>query len=181
MSEEPREKKLAETAEEILNRRASSLALETVEDEVSDQLSLLLFRIADEWYAVSVGDVREIFQEYEITSVPCVPEFILGVVNVRGEILSVTDPARLMHLGTVDAVDGVMPPAVVLTDEVVATAIVVDEIGDISDVANGAVEPPVSIIDRAQAEFISGSVYVNGEMVGLLNVPRVLEPIGATK
>jgi len=86
-----------------------------------------------------------------------------------------------MHLGTVDAVDGVMPPAVVLTDEVVATAIVVDEIGDISDVANGAVEPPVSIIDRAQAEFISGSVYVNGEMVGLLNVPRVLEPIGATK
>ncbi len=180
MSEEVRARTLAETAEEVLARRASSLALETAEEEVSDQLSLLLFRIADEWYAVSVSDVREIFQEYEVTTIPCVPEFILGVVNVRGEILSVTDPARLMHLGTIEPVDGVMPPAVVIADTEVATALVVDEIGDISDIPNGSIEPPVSIIDRAQAEFIAGSVYVNGEMVGLLNVQRVLQPIGTS-
>jgi purine-binding chemotaxis protein CheW len=170
---------LAETAEQVLERRAASLAIETIEDEVSDQLSLLLFRIADEWYAVPVSAVREIFQEYEVTPIPCVPDFILGVVNVRGEILSVTDPAQLMHLGLVEPEAGVLPPVVVVTDEEVATALVVDEIGDITEVANGSVEPPVSIIDRAQAEFIAGSVFVDGAMVGLLNVERVLEPIGS--
>ena len=51
-------------------RRAESLALESVEEEVSDRVSLLLFRIGDEWYAVRVGDVREIFQEYDVTSRP---------------------------------------------------------------------------------------------------------------
>jgi len=169
---------LSETSDQILQRRADSLALEAVEEGVSDLLSLLLFRIGEEWYAVALDDVREIFQEYQVTTIPCVPEFILGVVNVRGEILSVTDPARLMGIGVIEIGDAVKPPAIVVTDEETATAIVVDEIGDITDVARGAIEPPVSIIDRSQAEFVSGSVFVDGTMVGLINVERVLEPIG---
>jgi purine-binding chemotaxis protein CheW len=176
---EKHERTLAETAEEILDRRASSLALETADEEVSDQLSLLLFRIADEWYAVPVSDVREIFQEYAVTTIPCVPEYILGVVNVRGEILSVTDPARLMQLGTVEPVEGVMPPAVVITDEEIATALVVDEIGDIVECSSDELEPPISIIDRTQAEFIAGSLHVGDIMVGLLSIERVLEPVVA--
>lgn len=180
MPEMPHEHTFADTAEEILDRRAESLALETLDEGVSDQISLLLFRIADEWYAVDVSDVREIFQEYTVTSVPCVPEFILGVVNVRGEILSVMDPARLMQLGKIESVDGISPPVVVVTNDEVTTALVVDEIGDITEVARGAIEPPVSIIDRSQAEFIAGSVFVNESMVGLLNVARVLAPIGST-
>jgi purine-binding chemotaxis protein CheW len=168
---------LAISAEEVLRRRADSLARETFDEEVTDQVSLLLFRIAEEWYAVSVGDVREIFQEYEITPVPCVPDHILGVVNVRGEILSITDPARLMRLGTVETGGPVSPPAIVIATGEVATAMVVDEIGDIREVANEAIEPPVSIIDRAQAEFISGSAFVNDSMVGIISIERVLEPI----
>ena len=171
---------LSETAEEVLARRAESLSLQEADEETSDHLSLLLFRIGEEWYAVGVGAVREIFQEYEVTSIPCVPDFILGVVNVRGEILSVTDPARMMHIGSIEETDGVKPPAIVIADDEVATAVVVDEIGDITDVPNGSIEPPVSIIDRAQAEFIEGSVFVGGAMVGLLKVARILEPIGAT-
>jgi purine-binding chemotaxis protein CheW len=168
---------LAETAEETLARRASSLALETADEEVTDRVSLLLFRIGEEWYAVRVSDVREIFQEYELTQIPCVPEYILGVVNVRGEILSVTDSARIMGIGTVQTVDGVAPPAIVVANEEIVTALVVDEIGDIAEVADGAIEPPISIIDRSQAEFVSGSVFIDGSMVGLISIERMLEPV----
>lgn len=168
---------LAETPEEVLSRRADSLALETSDEEVTDRLSLLLFRIADEWYAVRVSDVREIFQEYVITQIPCVPSYILGVVNVRGEILSVTDSAAIMGIGSVQTVDGIEPPAIVIANDEIATALVVDEIGDITEVANEAIEPPISIIDRAQAEFVSGSVYIDGSMVGLISITRMLEPV----
>lgn len=171
---------LTETAEEILKRRADSLAVESEDEEFSDRLSLLLFRIGEEWYAVNVGDVREIFQEYDVTPVPCVPDFVLGVVNVRGEILSVTDPARMMRLGSIDTDTPVPPPAIVIVHGDVATAMVVDEIGDIAEVPQGAIEPPVSIIDRTQAEFVAGSVHVDKNMVGLLHVERVLEPVVAT-
>ena len=168
---------IAETSEEILARRAESLALETAEEEVTDRLSLLLFRIAEEWYAVRVSDVREIFQEYELTQIPCVPNYILGVVNVRGEILSVTDSARIMGIGSIGTTEGVAPPAIVVSNEEVVTALVVDEIGDIAEVPNGTIEPPISIIDRAQAEFVSGSVYIDGSMVGLVSIERMLAPV----
>ena len=93
MPETPGGSDLAARAEDILRRRADALALSTDEDEAVEGMSLLLFRIADEWYAVETGDVREIFQDYVVTPIPCVPEFVLGVVNIRGEILSVIDPA----------------------------------------------------------------------------------------
>jgi chemotaxis signal transduction protein len=100
------------------------------------------------------------------------------VTNVRGEILSVTDPAILMSLGRIVGPEDAQPPAVVVTNGLVATAIVVDEIGDIVEVAKSALEPPVSIIDRAQVEFVAGSMFIDGLMVGVLNVERVLEPVG---
>jgi len=172
---------LAETPEEILERRAVELSLEAAEEEVSDVISILLFSIGEETYAVDVADVREIFQEYAVTAIPCTPEYILGVTNVRGEILSVTDPALLMGLGRIvgDPTHFEQPPAVVVKHGDVASAIVVDEIGDIVDVASDSIEPPVSVIDRAQSEFIAGTLFVDGTMVGLVNVERVLEPVGA--
>jgi len=171
---------LAETAEDVLRRRAESLAVESLEEEVSDSVALLLFRIGEEWYAVRVSEVREIFQEYEVTAIPCVPDFIVGVVNVRGEILSITDPARLMHLGVIELRLDTVPPAIVLVSDDVVTALVVDEIGDIIEVGQGDIEPPVSIIDRSQAEFIAGSVHVEDTMVGLISTQRMLAPIGAS-
>jgi purine-binding chemotaxis protein CheW len=168
------------TADEILTRRASALALESAEEELSDRSSMLLFRIGAEFYAVRVSEVREIFQDYEVTFIPCTPQFILGVTTVRGEILSVTDPAQLMGLGTISGPGGERPPAVVVSSGGVSTALVTDEIGDIVEVADASIEPPIAIIDRAQAEFIAGTLCVAGTMVGLINVARVLAPIGSS-
>jgi purine-binding chemotaxis protein CheW len=177
MPDAPDDGGLSANAHEILRRRAEALALMAEDSETAEGMSLLLFRITDEWYAVEASDVREIFQDYTVTPVPCVPEFILGVVNVRGEILSVTDPARMMGLGSIDGAQGAWPAVVVANDRV-ATALVVDEIGDIVEVTVDALEPPISGVGRMQAEFIAGSVFVSERMVGLLNVDRVLQPIG---
>ena len=177
-TETPQEGALEHAAEEVLRRRAASLAREAIEEEADDQIGILLFRLDDEWYAVKVEDVREIYQEYEVTPIPCVPDFILGVVNIRGEIISVTDIAKLMRLGALTS-DEEMPPTIVSQNEEFATAMVVGEIGDIADIPTDGVEPPLTVMDRSQAEYIAGSVYVDERLIGLLNVDRVLEPVGA--
>jgi len=168
---------LALAAEEVLRRRAESLAHEAETEEAEDVIGLLLFRLGEEWYSVKVSDVREIYQEYRITPIPCVPEFVLGVVNIRGEIISVTDIARLMRLGSV-ADETEVPPAIVIENDGCVTAMVVDEIGDIADVPADGIEPPLSIMDKAQAEFVAGSVRVGEKLVGLMNVDNVLQPVG---
>ena len=170
---------LTQTAEEVLRRRAQSLAYDAATEEVNDLMGLLLFRLDDEWYAVKVEDVREIYQEYTITPVPCVPPFVLGVINIRGEIISMTDIAKLMGYGAISK-EIEVPPAIVVQNEDCATAVVVDEIGDITDVLVDGVEPAVSTMDKAQAEFVAGSVYVDERLIGLINVDRILQPVGVS-
>ncbi len=179
MSEPVRESRLLTVAEEILRRRADSLAHEALADEADDRMGLLLFRLDEEWYAVKVGEVREIYQEYEVAPIPCVQSFILGVVNIRGEIISVTDIAALMRLRTSGSIDVGVSPAIVIQNATCTSAMVVDEIGDIVDVPVDSVEPPLSVIDKIQAEYIAGSVYVGERLIGLVNVDRILQPIDA--
>jgi purine-binding chemotaxis protein CheW len=179
MSEHSALGSLRNTADQLeeLQRRAESLAMRDEDDQLHDAVSTLRFRLGDEWYAVRVAEVREIFHDYEITPIPCVPSFILGVVNVRGEILSVTDPARLMGLGEVVIDPKALPPAVVVAHDDRATALVVDEIGDITEVDAEAIEPPISTIDRNQAEFIAGTIHETSSLVGLMSIEKVLEPV----
>lgn len=169
---------IAAAAEEVLARRADSLAHEAVEEDHGDSEGILLFRLGDEWYGVYVSDVREIYQEYAITPIPCVPDFILGVVNIRGEIISVMDVAKLMRLGHLTT-DLEFAPAIVLQNEECAVAVVVDEIGDILGVGRDKVEPPLSLMDKVSAEFIAGSIYWESRLIGLVNTDRILEPITA--
>lgn len=178
MSEEPREDHLTLVAEEVLRRRAESLAQEEAEEEIDDSLGLLLFRLGEEWYSVKVDDVREIYQEYTVTLVPCVPSFIRGVVNIRGEIISVTDVASMMSLAATGTAD-TGAPVIVIQNAECTTAMVVDEIGDIADVPVDMIDPPLSVIDKAQAEYVAGSTYVGDLLVALVEVDRILKPIDA--
>ncbi len=115
-----------------------------------------------------------------VTRIPRVPDFILGVVNVRGEIVSVTDLGTMIRVPsrTQRALDDALPSAIIIANERCVSAVVVDEIGDITEVPRGDVEPALSTLDRAQAEFVAGSVYLDGRLIGIVNLDKVLEPIG---
>ncbi|MCE5190520.1 MAG: chemotaxis protein CheW [Actinomycetia bacterium] len=169
----------AQQSLEILRRRAESLAQVEAVDTAAELLELLLFRLGEEWYAVPISGVREIVNDFVLTPIPRVPDFIQGVTNVRGEIVSVTDIAALMRIAS----DGTwagreLPSAIIAQTDRCVSAIVVDEIGDILDVPREALEPPLVTLDRSQVEFISGSVYRDGRLIGIVNLDRVLEPIG---
>ncbi len=166
--------------DEVLRKRAQSLAQAQEEEATDDARSLLLFRLGEEWYAFPVEGVREIYNDCSITRIPRVPEYILGVVNVRGEIMSVTDlgamirvPSRTQHTDVEE-----LPSAIIIANEHCVTAVVVDEIGDIAEIPGGDVEPALSTLDKMQAEFVAGSVYIGGRLIGVVNLEKVLEPIG---
>lgn len=165
-----------DAADEVLRQRAESLAAEQEEAEAEDIVSLLLFALGSEWYAVPIGSVREIYNEYVVTPVPCVPGFILGVINIRGEIISVTDVKQLLRLPATQS--EAMSPAIVVENERCSTALLVDVVGDISEVPASALEAPVATLDKSQTAFVSGSLFLDGSLVGLLDLEAVLTPIG---
>jgi purine-binding chemotaxis protein CheW len=165
---------------EVLKRRAESLAQRQDEEVTAETVGLLLFRLGEEWYAFPIDGVREIYNDYLVTRIPRVPEFILGVINVRGEIVSVTDLGTMIRVPsrTSRDIDSELPSAIIVANEACVSAVVVDEIGDIVDVSRDAVEPSLSTLDKAQAEYIAGSVYIDNRLIGVVNLNKVLEPIG---
>ncbi len=170
---------LAQQSLDILRHRAESLAQAEEAEAVTEMTSLLLFRLGEEWYAVPIPGVREIVNDIVLTPIPRVPEFIRGVMNVRGEIVSVTDIAALMRIASAGPRDvRELPSAIIARTERCVSALAVDEIGDILDVPRASVEPPLATLERSQIEFISGSVYVDGRLIGIVNLDKVLEPIG---
>jgi len=166
--------------DDILRQRAESLAAEQAQsaDEMHDDV--LLFSLGEESYGVRIGQVREIYNEYAITPIPCVPDFIVGVINIRGEIVSVTDLSKLMGAGGAvePESEGEQPPVIVVAEGPVCTALMVDAIGAIVQIARGAVEPPLAVADKVQSEYVAGEFYTGGQLVALVGIGRILTPVG---
>lgn len=90
----------------ILRERAIKLAQPPEEDDKSQQfVEVIEFWLAHERYAVEVEYVREVYPLKGLTPVPCTPSFILGIINIRGQIVSVTDIKRFFDLPTKECTD----------------------------------------------------------------------------
>jgi len=155
----------------VLHERAARLAQPVEEEERADRRHLLVLRLGDEWYGMDVGHVREILRNAEITRVPCAPPYVIGVLSVRGEIISVCDLRRLLGLSG-DMARG--PVLVVELDDVV-TGMIADDIADIVDVPAADIEPSLATIDRTMAEHVEGEVMVDGRLVALLDLRHLIE------
>lgn len=84
---------------EILKYRSKTLAQEPAPEVTTEKIIVVLeFRLADERYAVESEYVREVIRLRELTLLPCTPPFILGIINVRGQILTVIDIKKFFDL-----------------------------------------------------------------------------------
>lgn len=155
-----------EEVQRILRKRAEALARPLQERQIfAEPLDLLVFLLAGERYAVDTAHVQDVVPLREITSLPCAPSFVLGVVNHRGRILPVLDFRRLFGL----AGEGVPEGARLVATEAggMRFAIFAETVAgitrvDMSDVA----PPPVSFTDDQKA-WLRG---VTGEMVAVLDL-----------
>jgi purine-binding chemotaxis protein CheW len=84
---------------EILRERARILAREFVVEKVEEVVDLVELQYAGRRYAIETDLVREVVAVPEVTPLPCTPEFVLGLLNIRGKIVSVVDLCRVLGLG----------------------------------------------------------------------------------
>ncbi|MFU8891582.1 MAG: chemotaxis protein CheW [Anaerosomatales bacterium] len=169
--------RLDREAEEILRHRAAALARRVESDTALQRSALLVFRVGVHWYAVSVEAIREILQDFVVAEIPCAPGFVRGVASIRGEIVSVTDAAALMDIGQGPGSDS--PVAIVLENDECTTAVLVSEVGGIIDVPASGVEPPLPHLQDSQAGYVSATVFLGDKLISVVNVDRILQPVGA--
>lgn len=140
----------------------------------------LTFTLGGEMFAVGILNVKEIIEYGNLTTIPMMPSFIRGVINLRGSVVPVidlsarfggkpTEVARrtcivILEVADTESEDDVHHDVGVL----------VDSVSEVLDIPASEIEPPPSFGARIRADFISGMGKVAGKFVILLNIGKVL-------
>lgn len=140
---------------------------------VSAQVELLGFLLADEEYAIDILEVKEIVRLQPITAVPRSPDWIRGIVTLRGVIVPIFDLRR--RLGLAETEQGADARIVVAHRGDELAGLVVDRITEVVRVPAERIEPPPQTIGVSEAEYLRGVVRFEERLVILLNLARVLE------
>lgn len=135
------------SAEALLRRRAEQLAKLPVTGDLGDEVEILACRLGRERYAVETRHLRAVQWVREITPVPCTPAFVVGIVSVRGEIVTLLDLAAMIGLGATtiaDANEQHSQPVLLLGLPGVRSGLVVDDVLGVERVKLEALQPSLS-------------------------------------
>ncbi|MBI4800865.1 MAG: purine-binding chemotaxis protein CheW [Desulfarculus sp.] len=136
----------------------------------------LTFDLAEEEYGLEILRVREIIGMMEITPVPRTPDYVLGVINLRGKVIPVIDLRLKFGLPYKDPDDRTCVIVVEVMSEgsTVQMGIVVDRVNEVVDVKGSEVEPTPNFGVSLDTTFILGMAKVGTKVKILLDIDRVL-------
>ncbi|WP_233143038.1 chemotaxis protein CheW [Marispirochaeta aestuarii] len=144
------------------------------EDEQYQENKYLLFNIGKEIYGINIMVVTDIIELQKITEVPDMPDYIKGVINLRGKVIPVMD-LRLRF--------GMEPRAyddrtciIIVHVENTSIGFIVDTVSEVKDIRESDIDPPPSFKKHAARDrYISGLGKVDEEVRILLDVKKILE------
>jgi len=155
---------------ELWVQRAVKLAQLPPEDQGGEKINLVLFRLGRETYGLEAQYVRDIKPLRQVTPVPRVPNWVVGVINLRGRILSVVDLARFLGLsGAHDRVDGLREQSpegqglIVAETPDMEVGLLVSEVLHIKAVPIDRIENTGGTMRGLPPEYVRGVIGYEGE------------------
>ncbi|MGZ8176261.1 MULTISPECIES: chemotaxis protein CheW [Methylobacter] len=144
--------------------------------EQGEQQQYLTFMLSGETYAISILRIKEIIQYGQLTEVPRMPDFIRGVINLRGAVVPVIDlSARFGKQPTaIGRRNCIIIIEVALGAETQSVGVMVDAVNAVMEIPASEIEPAPTFGTNIRADFIAGMGKINGKFVIILNIQHVL-------
>ncbi|MBB1334188.1 purine-binding chemotaxis protein CheW [Pseudoalteromonas sp. SR44-5] len=137
----------------------------------------LTFIMADEEYGVDILTVQEIRSWEEITEIPNAPDYVKGVINLRGTIVPILDLRLRFGLATIDygPLTVVIVVKVIFEQNSKIMGMVVDAVSDVYSIVEQDAKTVPNFSGSENAEFIAGLVNVGEKMVALLDLQKTMD------
>lgn len=141
-----------------------------------DVQQYLTFVLSGDVYAINIQRIKEIIQYGQLTEVPRMPEFIRGVINLRGAVVPVIDlSARFGKAATVVGRRNCIIIIEVEVDEKThSLGVMVDAVNAVLEIPSSEIEPAPAFGANIKADFIAGMGKIDGKFVIILNIQHVL-------
>ena len=136
----------------------------------------LIFTLANEEYGISIRKIREIIGMMPITSVPRTPEFVKGVINLRGKVIPVMDLRLKFGMDAIDYTDRTCIIIVEIKNQAgtVQIGAVVDSVSEVLNVGGKYIEETTSFGTKLDTDYILGMAKMEGGVKILLDIDKVL-------
>ncbi len=135
----------------------------------------ITFKLGDELFAIDVAQVREVLEVSQITKVPTAPDYMRGVVNVRGQATPVVD--LRLRFGLPKGADSVHTRIIVMELELDGEATVLggiaDSVHEVIELEPGSINPPPRIAMRWKTDFIQGMGRRGDDFIIILDVNAI--------
>lgn len=157
----------------LVNIKGQASAISVVSQEPQQYLTFMLGR---EVFAIGILHIKEIIEYGQLTTVPMMPVFIRGVINLRGAVVPVVDlssrfggqPSQVTRRSCIVILE------LEVEDEIQVIGVVVDAVNEVLEIAATDIEPAPSFGTRIRTDFIQGMGKVQDRFVIILNVNNVL-------
>jgi purine-binding chemotaxis protein CheW len=144
-------------------------------ETIKDTAQYLSFELADEVFALDISKVREVLDFTKVTKVPQTPDFLLGVINLRGGVVPLVD--MRLKLGMEPTQQTINTCIIIVeatfNDEAVVIGALADSVREVFDMEAEDIEPAPAIGTHLNTEFLKGMGKRNGEFILLLDIDRV--------
>jgi purine-binding chemotaxis protein CheW len=158
-----------EEKKKVLKARADLLALEPEKEREDEQIEVVEFLLLNEHYGIESHYIREVYPIKDFTPLPCTPPFVFGLINVRGQIISVIDIKKFFDMPEKGISD--LNKVIIIHDEKMEFGILADSVAGVRKIAVSEIEPPLPTLTGIREEFLRG---VTGERMVILDAKRLL-------
>mgnify|MGYP000370787417 FL=1 len=135
-------------------------------------LQYVTFRLADETYGLNVMQIQEVLRYTEIAPVPGAPDYVLGIINLRGNVVTVIDPRRRFGLADAEITDATR--IVVMESANQVMGILVDSVAEVVYLKASEIETAPNVGNEESAKFIQGVCNKDGELIILVEFDKML-------
>jgi purine-binding chemotaxis protein CheW len=136
---------------------------------------LISFRIGAQEFCVDIMSIREIRGWTPATTLPHAPEYVRGVINLRGAVLPIVDLSIRLGLGAADPTARHVIIVAQVEEQIVG--LLVDAVSDILTVTDDMIQPTPDVASDAVRTFVRGLLAIEGRMVSYISLEQVLPEI----
>ncbi len=135
-------------------------------------LQWVTFRLEEETYGINVMQVQEVLRYTEIAPVPGAPSYVLGIINLRGNVVTVIDTRLRFGLTAADTTDNTR--IVVIEAENQVVGILVDAVAEVVYLSQSEIETTPNVGNDESAKFIQGVCHKNDQLLILVDLVKLL-------
>ena len=132
------------------------------------------YRLADEVYGINVMQVQEVLRMSEIAPVPGAPSCVLGIINLRGNVVTVVDARELFGLSRSDATD--QTRIIIVEINKLIVGLLVDSVAEVVNIQNSDIDSAPNIGNEENSRYIQGVFSKNDEILILVDLNRLMGP-----